>query len=294
MGSEAQRGWRPTDPPAARCSTRVGVWLTPRAPMESPCGCSAACRARALPQRELCDATTPTWTCCTGQAGASAAGALSGVRLRREPRGERRDRRRPAPVRAPLRPCRRERPAARPRRRPCRRLPRHLSHGSQHLPAPTPGDRALHRLARRSAAHQAANLQAERKDLRDIVTLLADIEVVDADGPGEAAAGEVDGVGGAAGQMSMPVGWTPVSRRRLHRQALRRRLGPLYDVTMNLQRVGEAVARFDLERCSGGAREPGSAATDRRHRRRAKSLRWRLRARVGTRKIWHSELDDQE
>jgi hypothetical protein len=25
-----------------------------------------------------------------------------------------------------------------------------------------------------------------------------------------------------------------------------------------------------------------------------KSLRWRLRARVGTRKSWHSELDDQE
>jgi hypothetical protein len=25
-----------------------------------------------------------------------------------------------------------------------------------------------------------------------------------------------------------------------------------------------------------------------------KSLRWRLRARVGTRKAWHSELDGQE
>ncbi len=97
------------------------------------------------------------------------------------------------------------------------------------------------------------------KDLRDIVTLLADIEVARADGPGEAAAGSIDSGTIVAGQID--AGY--IGRLCADDWGL------FYDVTMNLQRVGEAIARFDLSDAQVGAREPGSAAADRRCRRRA-------------------------
>ena len=63
---------------------------------------------------------------------------------------------------------------------------------------------------------------------------------------------------------------------------------------MNLQRVGEAVVDFGLNDVQAARVNQGVlrliAAIDGA----PKSLRWRLRARVGTRKTWHNELDDQE
>ena len=122
------------------------------------------------------------------------------------------------------------------------------------------------------------------KDLRDIVTLLADIEVARADGPGEAAAGPIDPGTIVAGQID--AGY--IGRLCADDWGL------FYDVTMNLQRVGEAITRFNLSAAQAARVNQGVlrliAAVDGA----PKSLRWRLRARVGTRKTWHSELDDQE
>ena len=63
---------------------------------------------------------------------------------------------------------------------------------------------------------------------------------------------------------------------------------------MNLQRVGERVATFDLSDARAERVRRGllrlTAAIDGA----PKTLRWRLRARIGKRAAWHSELDDQE
>ena len=107
------------------------------------------------------------------------------------------------------------------------------------------------------------------KDLRDIITLLADVDVGDRDGPGLIS-------GRYVGELCAD-DW-----------------GLFYDVTMNLQRVGESVAMFDLDDAQTARVNQAVlrlvAAIDGA----PKSLRWRLRARVGTRKSWHSQLDDQE
>jgi len=107
------------------------------------------------------------------------------------------------------------------------------------------------------------------KDLRDIVTLLGDFDVGEEDGPqvidgsyvGELCAGD----------------W-----------------GLFYDVAMNLKRVEEGAATFGLSEAQVARVRHGVmrliAAIDGA----PKSARWRLRARVGTRKNWHSELDGQE
>jgi hypothetical protein len=107
------------------------------------------------------------------------------------------------------------------------------------------------------------------KDLRDIVTLLADTEVGEQDAPGVADARYI-------GKLCAD-DW-----------------GLFYDVAMNLQRVGERAAAFDLNDAEEARLRHGVlrliAAIDGA----PKSLRWRLRARVGTRKTWHNELDGQE
>ena len=107
------------------------------------------------------------------------------------------------------------------------------------------------------------------KDLRDIVTLLGDFDVGEEDGPqvidgsyiGKLCAGD----------------W-----------------GLFYDVAMNLKRVEEGAATFGLSEAQVARVRHGVmrliAAIDGA----PKSARWRLRARVGTRKNWHSELDGQE
>ena len=107
------------------------------------------------------------------------------------------------------------------------------------------------------------------KDLRDIVTLLADLEVGERDGP--------DTIDGRYIARLCAADW-----------------GLFYDVTTNLQRVGEGLAAFDLtdaqqDRLRRGLARLIAAIDD-----TPKSLRWQLRARVGTRTPWHNELEEQE
>ena len=70
--------------------------------------------------------------------------------------------------------------------------------------------------------------------------------------------------------------------------------GLFYDVARNLQRVDERVAGYHLSdtqvaRVRHGVVRLIAAIDD-----APKSVRFRLRARLGTRKSWHNELDDQE
>jgi hypothetical protein len=109
----------------------------------------------------------------------------------------------------------------------------------------------------------------EEKDLRDIITLLGDIAVGDEDGPGL------------------------IDSRYIGRLCADD-WGLFYDVAANLTRVDEGAAAFDLN-VAQVARVRHAvvrliAALDGA----PKSGRWRLRARVGTRKRWHSTIDDQE
>jgi hypothetical protein len=127
------------------------------------------------------------------------------------------------------------------------------------------------------------------KDLRDIVTLLAEVEVAKVDGPDRADAAGADAARVAAAQ----VGAGQIDAGYIGGLCADD-WGLFYDVTMNLQRVGEAVVEFGLDDVQAARVNRGVlrliAAIDGA----PKSLRWRLRARVGTHKTWHNQLDDQE
>jgi hypothetical protein len=109
----------------------------------------------------------------------------------------------------------------------------------------------------------------EEKDVRDIVTLLGDAEVDEQDTPG-------------------------VINGRYIGQLCGDDWGLFYDVATNLAHVAEDAAAFDLSEARVARVRHGVvrliAAVDGA----PKSLRWRLRARVGTRKTWHGTIDDQE
>jgi hypothetical protein len=126
------------------------------------------------------------------------------------------------------------------------------------------------------------------KDLRDIVTLLADVDVAKADGPDRAAAGAAAAQGAAAQVRAGQIDAGYIGGLCADDWGL------FYDVTMSLQRVGEAVVDFGLDDAQAARVDQGVlrliAAIDSA----PKSLGWRLRAHVGTRKTWHNQLDDQE
>jgi hypothetical protein len=107
------------------------------------------------------------------------------------------------------------------------------------------------------------------KDARDIVALLEAAEVSEEDAPG-------------------------VINARYIGKLCADDWGLFYDVAMNLQRVAERATAFGLSDAQVAHVRHGVlrliAAVDGA----PKSVRWRLRARVGTRKRWHGELDDQE
>ena len=109
----------------------------------------------------------------------------------------------------------------------------------------------------------------EEKDLRDIVTLLGDTEV---------------GEGDASGLINS----------RYIGELCADDWGLFYDVVTNLQRVDEEAAVFDLSPAQVARVHDGImrlvAAIDVA----PKNLTWRLRARVGVRKMWHIEITDQE
>jgi hypothetical protein len=110
----------------------------------------------------------------------------------------------------------------------------------------------------------------EDKDLRDILTLLSDIEV-----GGGAGAGEVIDAGYIGDLCATD--W-----------------GLFYDVAMNLHRVDERAGTLGLNAAQEARVRRGItrliAAVDGT----PKTMRWRLRARIGTRKAWHNEVSDQE
>ncbi len=107
------------------------------------------------------------------------------------------------------------------------------------------------------------------KDLRDIVTLLADVEIGEEDGPGVIDARYIGELCGDD--------W-----------------GLFYDVAMNLQRVDEGAANFGSSEAQAARARRGVTRLIGALDAAPKSLRFRLRARLGTHAAWHSELDDQE
>ncbi len=109
----------------------------------------------------------------------------------------------------------------------------------------------------------------DEKDLRDIVTILADTEVGEQDDPGIINAPYI-------GKLCCE-DW-----------------GMFYDVAMNLQRVDEGVASFGLSDAQAARVHHGVLHLIVAIDEAPKSLRFRLRARVGMRRPWHSELDGQE
>lgn len=109
----------------------------------------------------------------------------------------------------------------------------------------------------------------EEKDLRDIVTLLGDSGVGDEDGPG-------------------------VINARYIGELCANDWGLFHDVAMNLQRAAERAGTFELGDAQVARVRHGVARLIAALDGAPKSLRWRLRARVGTRKAWHNKIDDQE
>ena len=109
----------------------------------------------------------------------------------------------------------------------------------------------------------------EEKDLRDIVTLLGDAEVGEEDAPG-------------------------LINGRYIGQLCADDWGLFYDVATNLTRVDERAATFDLIDAQVARVRHGVVRLIAAIDGAPKSLRWRLRARVGTRKRWHGALDGQE
>jgi hypothetical protein len=108
----------------------------------------------------------------------------------------------------------------------------------------------------------------EEKDLRDIVTLLGDVTVGEED-----ARGLING--------------------RYIGKLCADDWGLFYDVATNLESVDERAATFDLSQAQVAHVRHGVARLIAAIDGAPKSVRWRLRARVGTRRSWHSALDGQ-
>ena len=109
----------------------------------------------------------------------------------------------------------------------------------------------------------------EDKDIQDVITMLGDVDVAQEDAPGL-----INGryIGALCAE-----DW-----------------GLFHDVATNLQRVVESVAAFDIDEVQRERIREGVARLIAGLEDAPKCLRWRLRARVGTRKSWHTEVNDQE
>ncbi len=106
------------------------------------------------------------------------------------------------------------------------------------------------------------------KDVRDLVTLLGDHDVGDEDAPG-------------------------VVNGRYIGELCAGDWGLFYDVAGNLARVGEHVSDYALSDEQLARVQRGVARLIGAIDGAPKSLAWRLRARVGTRKAWHNTLEGQ-
>ena len=108
----------------------------------------------------------------------------------------------------------------------------------------------------------------EEKDMRDIVTLLGDVAVGEEDEPGV-----IDG--------------------RYIGRLCADDWGLFYDVTTNLSHVDERAAAYGLSDDQAARLRSGVVRLIAAIDGAPKSVRWRLRARIGTRRPWHEEVDDQ-
>ena len=109
----------------------------------------------------------------------------------------------------------------------------------------------------------------EDKDARDVVTLLGDAEVAEEDAPGLINSHYI-------GELCAE-DW-----------------GLFHDVATNLQRVYEGVAVLDVNEARRTRVLQNIARLIAALEDAPKGLLWRMRARVGTRKSWHNEINDQE
>ena len=109
----------------------------------------------------------------------------------------------------------------------------------------------------------------EDKDVRDIVTLLDYAEVAEEDTPG-------------------------LVNSRYIGELCAADWGLFHDVATNLQRVNEGVAALNVSEARRTRVLQNIARLTAALEDAPKSLRWRLRARIGKRKSWHNEIDDQE
>lgn len=107
------------------------------------------------------------------------------------------------------------------------------------------------------------------KDVRDILTLLKDRDVGEEDRPGV------------------------INLKRVA-ELCAQDWGLFYDVSLNLQLCGERVSDFGLSDEQVGLIRERLARLIMVIDDMPKPLQWRLRARIGTRRAWHNEVEEQE
>ncbi len=141
------------------------------------------------------------------------------------------------------------------------------------------------------------------KDARDVVTLLDALEVHGPAGPPATATTVREPAPAAAATVRGPAATAASGAGRDARQtidaaAIARRCaadwGLFHDVTTNLQRVGELLPGFALDDAGAARVRRGLARLVGALDDVPKSRRFRLRARIGTRAPWHSEVDEQD
>jgi hypothetical protein len=108
----------------------------------------------------------------------------------------------------------------------------------------------------------------EEKDVRDVLTLLKDLALAEEEGPGV------------------------IGLRRLARLCARD-WGLFHDVERNLDRCAALLDGYGLSAEEEGRILDGLAGIDRAIEAEPKSIRWRLRARIGERRPWFTEVEEQ-
>jgi len=111
--------------------------------------------------------------------------------------------------------------------------------------------------------------RAEDRDLRDVVTLLKDDELADEDAPGTVNATYLAGL-------------------------CARDWGLYYDVTRNLRRCTESLAIYGLEPADEDHVRAALERLTRSIEAAPKTRAWRWRARIGTRRRWHEDVEEQD
>ena len=135
------------------------------------------------------------------------------------------------------------------------------------------------------------------KDARDVVTLLDALEV-DTPTAAPGAAGEVAGRDPAEPAAGAVAAGGRDARQTIDAAAIARRCvddwGLFHDVATNLQRVGGLLPGFGLDDVRAAHVRRGLARLIGALDDAPKNLRFRLRAKIGTRAAWHDEIDDQD